>query len=50
MIVPPGLAGLSFLRSLVWFLGGITFAEERCKMGRPIAALVIAKRIEALAA
>jgi len=46
----PGLAGLSFLRSLVWSLVGINFAEERRKMGRPISASVIAEGIEALAA
>jgi hypothetical protein len=45
----PGLSGLSFLRSLVWSLVGITFAEERRKMGRPISATVIAEGIEALA-
>jgi hypothetical protein len=46
----PGLVGLSFLRSLVWYLVGITLAEKRRKMERPISASVIVKGIEALAA
>ena len=44
----PGLAGLSFLRSLVWSLVGTTFAEEKRRIWWPISTSVIAGGIEAI--
>ena len=46
----PGLAGLSFLKSLVWALIGLEFAALRSETGRPIPASTIAEGVEALAA
>ena len=45
----PGLAGLSFLRSIVWALIGVDFAEKRAGAERPLSASVIAEGVEALA-
>lgn len=45
----PGLAGLSFLRSIVWALVGVDFAAARGEEGRPLSASVIAEGVEALA-
>lgn len=45
----PGLAGLSFLRSIVWALIGVDFAAARAVEGRPLSASVIAEGAEALA-
>lgn len=45
----PGLAGLSFLRSIVWSLIGIEFATEKRTNGKQVSAMVMAEGVEALA-
>lgn len=45
----PGLAGLSFLRSIVWSLIGIEFATAKRAAGSPVPASGVAEGLEALA-
>lgn len=45
----PGLAGLSFLRSIVWSLIGIEFSTAKRAEGKPVLASSIAEGLEALA-